>query len=267
MVAKITANRQRIRAHVHYTVRCLAVASSGMVAAGPFAPANAPGAKRPIPITGVTMRTATTLSACFASALLTVLPPAAAQSGWYAGLTLGASNIVDDPDVVPVVGATASRIVSDERDPGVRVLAGYRFNRWFGVEGGYAYLGEFQFTNNVSAPTSGALNADVRVLGLTLDAVGMLPLGYGLTALGKVGVFGSEVRTTRTVSGNVTPGPEATTNASTDEANLKYGVGLQYDLGKVAAVRAEWERYTDLGNAGTGQFDIDLYSVGLMFRF
>jgi OOP family OmpA-OmpF porin len=213
------------------------------------------------------MRIARTFSVSVAAVLLTAASHAGAQSGWYAGLTIGGSNVVEAPVVVPVVGATSSSLSSDERDPGIKVLAGYRVNRWFGIEGGYTYLGEFQFTNRVTAPTSGALNADVRVVGLFADAVGMVPLGWGLTALGKVGVIGSEVRTTRTVSGTVTPAPDAASNATTDEANLKYGLGLQYDLGKVAALRAEWERFVDLGNAGTGQFDIDLYSVGLMFRF
>jgi OOP family OmpA-OmpF porin len=213
------------------------------------------------------MRLATILPAFLTAAFLCAAPHAAAQSGWYAGLTIGASNIVEGPNVVPVTGATAIVASSDERDPGVKVLAGYRFNRWFAAEGGYAYLGEFQFTNRVTAPTNGTYNADLRVIGLVLDAVGMLPLGYGFTALAKVGVVGSEVRTTRSISGNVTPAPNTEPNVSADEANLKYGLGLQYDLGKVAAVRAEWERFNKLGNAGTGEFDIDLYSVGLMFRF
>jgi hypothetical protein len=32
-------------------------------------------------------------------------------------------------------------------------------------------------------------------------------------------------------------------------------------------VRVEWDRFTSLGNAATGEFDIDLYSVGVVLRF
>jgi OOP family OmpA-OmpF porin len=201
------------------------------------------------------------------AALLGAAAPTPAFASWYAGLTIGAANVIDAPDVVPVTGATASSVVSDERDPGVKVLAGYRFHRNFALEGGYAWLGEYQFTNQVSAPAAGALNADVRVIGLFLDAVGLLPLGANFTALAKAGIAGTETRTFRSVSGNVTPAPGAATNQTSDDASLKVGLGLQYDLGRTATLRTEWERYTGLGGAGSGDFDIDLYSVGVLFRF
>jgi OOP family OmpA-OmpF porin len=204
---------------------------------------------------------------CIGAALFCTTRPAMAQAGWYAGLTIGSSNTTINADVVAVTGATATNLVKDERDPGVKVLAGYRFNAYFALEGGFAWLGEFQATNNVTAPTTGALNADIRVIGLFLDAVGMLPVGEHFAAFAKVGVFGSETRTFRSTSGTVTPAPGLTTNASTDEANLKFGLGAQYNFAKNATLRLEWERYMDVGNANTGELDIDLYSVGLLFRF
>lgn len=192
-------------------------------------------------------------------------PPAGGE--WYMGLTVGSSNVGDTPDVVPLSGATSSVPVSDERDPGVKVLGGYRFNRHVAIEGGYAWLGEFQFSNQASAPAAGAQTAQMRVIGLFVDAVGLLPLGRGFTALAKVGVVGSEVRTLRTVTGQVTPAPGLSTTAYADEANLKYGLGMQYDLGARAAVRAEWERFVGLGSGQTGEVDLDVYSIGLMLRF
>ncbi len=186
---------------------------------------------------------------------------------WYLGLTIGSSNVGDTPDVVPLSGATSGVLVSDERDPGVKALAGYRFNRHFAIEGGYAWLGEFQFSNQASAPAAGAQTAQSRVIGLFVDAVGLLPVGWGFTALAKLGVVGSEVRTLRTVTGQATPAPGLSTTAYADEANLKYGLGLQYDLGSRAAVRAEWERFVGLGSGQTGEVDLDVYSIGLMLRF
>lgn len=201
------------------------------------------------------------------AALLMAASPAAAHTGWYAGIGFGSSNARTDTDVVAVTGATAARLVTDERDPGVKALAGYRFNRHFALEAGYAWLGEFQYTNQVSAPTTGALNADVRLVGLFADAVGLMPIGAGVTALAKVGVVGSETRVFRSTSGTVTPAPQSPTNAVTDGANLKYGLGVQLDLGKVATLRMEWERYVGLGETDTGEFDVDVYFLGLLFRF
>jgi opacity protein-like surface antigen len=65
----------------------------------------------------------------------------------------------------------------------------------------------------------------------------------------------------------VTPAPGTNTNASTDEANLSYGVGVQWDFAKNVTLRAEWKRFVDVGDANTGEFDLNLYSVGLLFRF
>lgn len=201
------------------------------------------------------------------AALLMPGGTAAAQTGWYASLAFGSSNARTETDVVAVTGATSSRLFTDERDPGVKALAGYRFNRHFALEAGYAWLGEFQFTNQVSAPSTGALNADVRLVGLFADAVGLMPIGAGVTALAKVGVVGSETRVFRATSGTVTPAPQSPTNAITDGADLKYGLGVQVDLGKVATLRLEWERYVGLGETNTGEFDVDVYFLGLLFRF
>jgi OmpA-OmpF porin, OOP family len=211
------------------------------------------------------MRTRLT-SICIGAALLGTTGPAMAQAGWYAGLTLGASDANMNADVVAVTGATSTNFVTDQRDPGVKVFAGYRFNRHFALEGGFAWLGEFQATNQVTAPTTGALNADIRVIGLFVDAVGLLPVGENFAAFAKLGVMGSETRTFRSTSGTVTPAPGSNTNASTDQANLKFGLGLQYDFGQVT-LRAEWERILDVGDANTGEFDLSVYSVGLLFRF
>jgi opacity protein-like surface antigen len=207
------------------------------------------------------------LVACIAAVLAGAPGAAVAQAGWYAGLTLGASDANMNADVVAVTGATATNFVSDQRDPGVQVFAGYRFNRYLAVEGGFAWLGEFQATNQVLAPTTGALNADIRVIGLFVDGLAILPIGERFAAYAKVGVLGSETRTFRSTSGTVTPAPGTNTNASTDEANLSYGFGVQWDFAKNVTLRAEWKRFVDVGDANTGEFDLNLYSVGLLYRF
>jgi OOP family OmpA-OmpF porin len=205
--------------------------------------------------------------ACLAGALAGATGPVLAQAGWYAGLTIGSSNAGLSADVAAVSGATSTSFVSDQRDPGVKVFAGYRFDRHFALEGGYAWLGEFQATTQVAAPTTGALNAEIRVIGLFVDALAMLPIGERLAAYVKLGVLGSETRTFHSTSGTVTPAPGVNTNASSDAANLAYGLGAQYDIDGKATLRVEWQRYADVGDANTGEFDIDLYSVGLLFRF
>lgn len=202
------------------------------------------------------------------AALLLASPAAASPPGWYATLTLGSSNASIPDAVVDVAGAGASSVKRDERDPGFKVLAGYRFSRHFAIEGGYAHLGEFRATRDVTAPAAGTLNADLRVIGLVIDGVGMLPLGRGFTAYGRIGALLSEVRTLRTAGGIAGTPPGASAASSHDGLDLKYGIGLQYDLGTRTALRAEIERVRNVGDrATTGQVDVELYSAGLVFRF
>jgi len=56
-------------------------------------------------------------------------------------------------------------------------------------------------------------------------------------------------------------------NASIDQPNWSYGLGVQYDLAKNVTLRFVWERYIKVGDVNTGEFNIDLYSGGLLFRF
>jgi len=203
---------------------------------------------------------------CIGAALVGASGPAAAEAYWYFGATLGAANANITQEAVPVSGATSTVFLTDSRDPGFKVFAGYRANPYFAVEGGFAWLGEFQATTQVLAPTTGTLNADIRVIGLYADAVGILPVGYGFSAFAKVGVLLSETRTTRSTFGTVTTAANA--NASIDQPNLSYGLGIQYEFRKNAAMRFVWERYIKLGDSNTGgEFNIDLYSGGLLFRF
>ena len=56
------------------------------------------------------------------------------------------------------------------------------------------------------------------------------------------------------------------TNPSKRDTNYKYGVGLRYAMTDALGVRVEAERYRiddAVGNTG----DIDLFSLGLVYRF
>lgn len=54
-----------------------------------------------------------------------------------------------------------------------------------------------------------------------------------------VGVLGAETRTFRSTSGTVTPAPGPNTNAVTDQANLSYGLGAQYDSARNVTLRVD----------------------------
>jgi OOP family OmpA-OmpF porin len=129
----------------------------------------------------------------------------------------------------------------DEKDTAWRILGGYQFNRHFAAELGYYDLGE------ASAP-SGAIE------GTIWEAVGIgsFPIFDKLSVYGKLGLYRGELE-----------GPAV---KETNE-DLTYGVGLQYDFLRNLGVRGEWQRYSKMGGGALVETDVDVLSVGVIYRF
>jgi opacity protein-like surface antigen len=54
---------------------------------------------------------------------------------------------------------------------------------------------------------------------------------------------------------------------SDDNTGLTLGLGLRYDVTPNLGVRAEWQRYGDVSADAFGEGDIDLVSIGALWRF
>lgn len=199
---------------------------------------------------------------------LTALVAPVAQAddaGWYVGANVGRSKAkIDDVRITSGLlgnGFTTTSIVDDDTSTGFKAFGGYQFNRNFAVEGGYFDLGKFGYT--ATTIPAGTLRGDIRLKGLNLDLVGMLPITEKFSVLGRVGANYAQARDQFSGTGAVNvlnPSP------SKRQANLKVGVGMQYAFTDALAMRVEAERYRvndAVGNRG----DIDLYSVGLIYRF
>ena len=119
------------------------------------------------------------------------------------------------------------------------------------------------FRSVATTVPAGTLTGNIKLRGLNLDAVGILPITEKFSAFGRVGVNYAEARDSFTGTGAVrvlNPSP------SKRDTNHKFGLGLQYAFTESLAVRGEVERYRiddAIGNKG----DIDLFSVGLVYRF
>ena len=87
--------------------------------------------------------------------------------------------------------------------------------------------------------------------------VGMWPVANALSVYGKLGGYygKSELHSSVRPSGDDTNG------------GLTYGVGAQYDFMRQAAARVEWQRYDNVGGNAVGETDIDVLSVGLLWKF
>lgn len=191
----------------------------------------------------------------------------AAESGWYGGLSIGQSQAdIHHERIANQLGVPVSLISfdDDDRDIGFKLFAGKKFNRNFAVEGGYFKLGEFGFTANY--PTANSFSGNIKLQGLNLDAVGILPFSEKFSAFGRVGLLYTQGKDGFTGTGAGAAVAAADPNPKKSEANYKVGVGLQYDFTQALGMRAEWERYR-MNDAVGNKGDIDMLMVGLVLRF
>lgn len=187
------------------------------------------------------------------------------DSGWYGGANIGQSKAtIDDARITSSLlgsGFSGVSIADENRDLGFKVFGGYQFNKNFALEGGYFDLGRFGFM--ATTTPAGTLSGDIRLKGLNLDAVGILPLTEKFSVFGRIGANYAQATDSFAGTGAVRV---LNPNPSTRETNLKLGVGLQYALTESMAMRAEVERYR-INDAVGNKGDVDLVSVGLVYRF
>ena len=191
------------------------------------------------------------------------LPDAYAQdTRFYVGAAdLAHANIRVSNSSLLAAGLTSPTTTKDRSETGWKVFAGYQFNQYLAVEGGYAVIGDFDFTSVTPAGT-------VRITSMeptawNLDAVGTLPLPYNLSLYARAGIVRSETEVSVTGTGAaVVP------RSSFKDKDWGYhaGVGVAFDFHRNVGVRIEWERYRVADGIG-GKGDVDLLSWGFRIKF
>ncbi len=200
-------------------------------------------------------------------AALTAPLALAAEPGWYAGFNVGESQAdLQEDEIVSdlLFGSGISTITSyedDTKDVGFKIYGGYQFNRYLAVESGYFDLGEFDFVAT-TLPT-GALDGRIKMRGINFDLVGTLPITDKLSAFARGGVAYTEVKDRFRGSGAVVVFDTHRENKDTD---YKFGAGMEYAITDNLGLRLEGERYR-VNDAVGHNADVDLYSLGLLYRF
>ncbi len=191
----------------------------------------------------------------FVAATVGISPLVLAQdAGFYVGAALGQSKLKDACE-----GVT---LACDDKGTGWKIFGGYQFNKNFGAEIGYVDLGKATANGVI---TGVAVSANAKAKGWELLGVGTFPIADKFSAYGKLGFFRWDVDVSATA---VVPGFSATASASDKGTDFTFGVGLKYDFTKNVGARLEWQRYNGLGDsATTGTSDVDLFSLGIVFKF
>lgn len=157
--------------------------------------------------------------------------------GWYGGVGFGQSKYGD---------VTADS--ANTRSEGWKVYTGYQFNKYLGIEGGYANL------NDMTA-TTGVIRTNMDTEAWTLGAVLSYPVTDSFSVMGKLGAAYvlADVKTKN--------GAALTVRHEDDGYEPNYGVGVSYALFDNLSLRAEWERFD------RKDLDIDLVSAGMVVKF
>jgi len=170
----------------------------------------------------------------FAVLAMLIALPAVADDGFYFGGSVGRTALSSGTTVpIEVKGDTNS----------YKIFLGYRFLKFFAVEGAYADLGN-------AKDTSGTTSAEGKFKGYHGEGIVLLPLGIA-DIFAKAGAFSY----TSDFSTN------AGATASKDGTAPLYGAGVQFRI-KSWAVRGEVE-YFDIKNAD----HVYMYSVGGSYTF
>jgi hypothetical protein len=133
-------------------------------------------------------------------------------------------------------------------------FAGVMVNKYFGVEGGYHNLGKIV---EVASEATGD-RAWVRSYIGELVAVAAYPI-QNFAIYGKGG--GYYAKSTQT--GSFIAAETKSTNTQ-----WTYGVGASWDVFRHAGLRAEWQRFNNVGGQEIGfRSDVDLMSLGAYIKF
>lgn len=198
-------------------------------------------------------------------ALLSAHVSLAQDSGWYLGLSAGPTEAKIDKEKISsgltAGGLTMTGIQTQESSNGYKLFTGYKVNRNFAMEGAYFNLGDYGYT--AATLPLGTVTGNLRLQGVSLDAVGILPFTPKFSATARIGLHYADTvdHFSSTGSAHV-----LVTDPTIRDTNVKVGLGLQYALTDAWAVRTELERYR-INDAVGSRGDIDHLSVGLVYTF
>ena len=180
------------------------------------------------------------------------LLPGTAFAGWYAGVGVGQSKADVDCDLDITCSA-------DDTGSAFKFYVGNQFTQTLGAEFGFVDLGRVKASGTDSV--FGTVDSSFKAEGFFAAITGSMPLGE-VSLFGKVGLLRWDLDAD--VSSSVF-GSGSVSESGTDPL---VGVGAQMIVGQATALRVEWERFMDIGDEDeTGQSDVDVISVGVVFKF
>lgn len=202
------------------------------------------------------------------------------DKGYYAGFSFGQAKLNDwSSDIfieelkamAPGFYTNSRNRGGDDKSEGWKVFAGYQFNKYLALEGGFNDLGDARARYLVRGPAPVGTTISGTTLetyaendAWTLAAVGLLPLTDSFSAFAKLGFssWSSNLRTTQQLNQTLVTTPDLTGERGDSGVDPYYGLGVSYALFDNLAFRGEWERFENVGG-----LDVNLYTAGFAVKF
>jgi OOP family OmpA-OmpF porin len=184
------------------------------------------------------------------------------EPGPYLGFAFGGTSYdlsVSDYNDGNLIGNSNS---VDDSDTGYKLFGGYRITPNIGAEFYYANLGDSSFRGDAGAQVDhwceGPVSSEVEVDGFGASLIGNVPVGRDFNIYGKFGIFAWDWDARESDSCG-------TFRDSESDTELAFGAGVSYQINYLTSVHLEWERYKNILDSFSGEFDVDFFSLGLSF--
>jgi opacity protein-like surface antigen len=202
-----------------------------------------------------------------------------AVTGGMTSIDLGSKRELDEAFAIPLAeelldaGFDAVDITTslDDSDIGWGIDIGYRFNRYFAAEIGYVDLGEASYVADMDVTVVGAtfpVEASIRFAsaGPIAAAVAMLPVNERFDVHAKVGMYFAESELRTRVRDMAFDENLLHEEIGAGEQEVFAGIGAAWNVNDSYSLRFEYRRFLDVGDDESGEEDIDLLAVSMLFR-
>ncbi len=204
------------------------------------------------------------------TALFAISSPIFAQG--YVGIGVGQSSVD--------IKSTPYTVDKQDSDTAGSIFGGVELNKNFAIEAGYVNLGEFglseanSFTDGVLFYNE-SLIQNVEGSAFYAAIVGKLPITNGVELFAKGGFarWNIDLAGTYTIAaydgaGTFMGSGSASDSLSESGVDPMFGVGVSFNVTEVLMVRAEIERFMDVGDENTtGQSDVDVIGLSAAVKF
>jgi hypothetical protein len=191
----------------------------------------------------------------------------ASESGFYIGLRVGASEADFKKGPLDAAVAAAHFPIQvegvsklDNTASSDELFAGYRFTRHLAVEAGYLNLAAAGY-NLLGGNPMRFFSAwrSWETEGITLAAIGMLPLGERFDVHARAGVYFADTKFDQRMV--------VQTSGSESSEELVLGLGFSYKLYETLSASLDYSRYADVGTQATHESNVDALLLGLAYHF